>query len=882
MKNNKHRILEELQAYTQNRQEQDPIGLTTHQIAERLGAQRSNISSLLNKLSEEGLINKSQGRPVYYWIKEDPEIMKEDSCFDELVGYDGSLKNVIGLIKAAILYPQEGFSVLIVGEKGTGKSRFASLIHRYAIEQGVLAPDAPYIRVNCKNYLGDEDKLSEDLFLRKEGNYFDQAEGGFLFIDSVEMLVGKDRSRLLNYIESNDYYYLGEEKQEKKNVSLILACDENISQELIEYFSQRIMINIKLPNLASRPLIERFQLISDFFTREAIQANQSFEVANEVICSLLLFDCPYNLRQLDTDIKIACANAFVRQRNSKQSQILVLISDFSDNIRQGLLHYKKYREEIERIIPENFNYIFSKESVIEKDTRLQESREGIYEMIEQKVTELRDRGLHEEEINLITSSHIQTLFDRYQKYLTRQALNIGQLSKIVDITIIKDVQKFLDIAQEKFNTSYPVSTYYGLALHVGSLIESKGRSQQLGNRQMIDIISQYNREYLYCLHFINHLEETRNISIPVDEAVILTMFLIKKEKESINTNPVVLIAMHGNQSAVSIAKVINTLVKADNTYGFDMSLDSETQEVYEELKDFVLKINQGKGIIVIYDMGSFKNMFEEIIRETRIEIRLLYMPLTLLGIEASRRASLDEDIDTTYHQLVQNTRSLMNEEFQGYRSPVIITLCHTGEGGALQLKKYIELHTDKYRDIIPLAISDRKQLIEKIKEIQELYRIHSFVGTYDPNLFGIPFISIKEIFECDPDKIDAVLDFNPIQNLPINMEDIYTYLDESLEYVDIVKIRKFLPPLLECLEGVSGSVLSIDQKLGLFIHIACNIDRCCANEKTPANLKRNQIFMKYEQLTKDIARCFKPLEKNLNIIVTDDEIAHIVCIIKKI
>ena len=881
MKNNKEKVFDALKNYKNEKTDEQPLGLTTIELSKALEMQRSNISSILNSLVEEKRIEKSEGRPVYYWVSSSALPNSENSCFDELVGSDGSLKNAVGLIKAAVLYPQAGFNVLIVGEKGTGKSYFAYLVYRFAIEQGVFDKNAPYIRVNCKNYIGHEEQLTEDLFSRKEENFFDQADGGFLFIDSVDLLVGKNRSRLLHYIEKKEFFYLDEESAEKKNVALVLACDERINQEVVEYFSQKIMINIKLPNLATRPLKERFQLINRFFAMEANQANHTFEVTNEVLRCLMLFECPYNLRQLEGDIKIACANAFVRNRNSNNNHTLVVMSDFNDNIRQGLLNYKKHRDEIERIIPEDFNYVFSKESITEKSIASFSSRESIYEVIEQKIKELKDRGLQEEEINIIASSHIQTTFEQYSKYLEKQALNLGQLSKVVDVQIIEEVQKFLDIAQEKFSISYPVSLYYGLALHVGTLVASKGRTQQLGNKQIMEIVSQYNQEYLYCLQFINHLEELKKISIPVDEAVILTMFLVKKEQIDQRVNPVVLIAMHGSQTASSLAQVVNTLVKADNAYGFDMSLDSEPKEIYEELKEFVVRINQGKGVIIIYDMGSFKNMFITIAEETGIEIRLMYMPITLLGIEASRRTSLDEDLDSVYHQLLLSTRDLFTNEYQEYKSPVIITLCNTGEGGATELKKYIELHTSKQREIIPLAISDRKQLVDKIKEILELHRIHCFVGTYNPNLFGIPFISIKEIFECNPNRIDNLLDFNPVHTNGIDMEAIYEYLDESLEYVDIQKIRKLLPPLLDSLEEVSNN-LTLDQKLGLFVHIACNINRACTKEATPINIKKNQIFMKYEQLTKEIAKCFKPIEKSFDIIITDDEIANIICIIKKL
>ena len=336
MKSNRERIYDALKRYEEKRTEQQATGMTTIELSTILEMQRPNISSILNKLVEEGIVEKSNGRPVVYWLKQKKNVPlnHEISSFDELIGHDGSLKNAVSLTKAALLYPQEAPYFLIVGKKGTGKSYFASLIFRFAIEQGIIAKDAPYIKVNCKNYIGHEDKLSNDLFSRITMNYFDQAEGGFLFIDSVDLLVGKDRSRLMHFIEKKEYFYLDDDKPQKKNVALILACEENANHEIIEYYSQRIMITIKLPSLAERPLEERFQLINHYFLQEASQANQAFEVTNEVIRCLMLYDCPYNLRQLAGVIRIACANAFLRNRNQNSKHLLVVMSDFNENIRQ--------------------------------------------------------------------------------------------------------------------------------------------------------------------------------------------------------------------------------------------------------------------------------------------------------------------------------------------------------------------------------------------------------------------------------------------------------------------------------------------------------------------------------------------------------------------
>ena len=77
-------------------------GATTQEIAEKMQMQRSNISTLLNELVQEGKLEKLSGRPVCYRPCNLPHtVQKETSCFKVLAGCEGCLKPMIQLAKAA-------------------------------------------------------------------------------------------------------------------------------------------------------------------------------------------------------------------------------------------------------------------------------------------------------------------------------------------------------------------------------------------------------------------------------------------------------------------------------------------------------------------------------------------------------------------------------------------------------------------------------------------------------------------------------------------------------------------------------------------------------------------------------------------------------------
>lgn len=172
-------------------------GATTQEIAEKMQMQRSNISTLLNELVQEGKLEKLSGRPVCYRPCNLPHtVQKETSCFKVLAGCEGCLKPMIQLAKAAILYPEHSLNTLIVGAAGVGKTTFAYLMYQFAQENDVIAQQAPFERFSCHLSEGQEKEVGQRLF--GPDGAMQHAAGGMLFIDSVDNLSSSLRERLLD------------------------------------------------------------------------------------------------------------------------------------------------------------------------------------------------------------------------------------------------------------------------------------------------------------------------------------------------------------------------------------------------------------------------------------------------------------------------------------------------------------------------------------------------------------------------------------------------------------------------------------------------------------------------------------------------------------
>lgn len=89
-KNNKERVYEFITTYSLEYEHDEYPRFTTNFLSQKLNMQRTNLSSILNQLVNEGKLIKQKGRPVMYQYINLSEEAEE--VFKRLIGYDQSLK----------------------------------------------------------------------------------------------------------------------------------------------------------------------------------------------------------------------------------------------------------------------------------------------------------------------------------------------------------------------------------------------------------------------------------------------------------------------------------------------------------------------------------------------------------------------------------------------------------------------------------------------------------------------------------------------------------------------------------------------------------------------------------------------------------------------
>lgn len=694
-----------------------------------------------------------------------------------------------------------------------------------------------------------------------------------LFLDNAELLNARQQSFVAEFLESGNIF--SEDRQEYidcHNVILILSCAPSFAY----LFNQRVPMIIELPELKDRPLEERFDLIHYFFSIEANNAKRNIELSREVMQALLLTEFSHNIKELEMEIKKASATACVRVIDDPDSSIEISLHDFKPSIQKSLIRLRSYSAEVEAVLGTKKRFIYDCHEGYREF--IPDTTNNLYREIHNQYEELTKRGVSPATIQDVINSHIANLFKRYHYYAFDESCDEEQLSKIVDMRIIKMVKQLLSICREELQYNYKPSVFYGLCLHINSLLTLQLDQNRVDNEKIIHIVQEYPREYAISVQFAQSFKEAFQIELPMEEIVIITMFLIKDEAEDKRGHPVLLYILHGRGTASALQDVTERLTHGGNVYSYDLMLEKDTRQALEEIRSLILKIDSGQGVIVIYDMGSIRSMLDTIAEENNVKLRCIYVPITLIGIEIARKCQQEEDIDDVYHTTSLEMQKMFS--VKDNRKEIIITLCHTGEGGAYQLKQYIDQYSSLDVKTVAMAVSKRETLVQQVLELKKVYKIHCFVGTYDPKLLGIPFIPISKVFENKPEDIDRILMFEPIQSKHFDYTAIYTYLEEQFRCVSVAKLKSILPNVIDQFGTIYS--LNSEQKIGLFIHIACLLEHCKEGKSVKRNKELSRIISLYEEDFRIVSKILKPLEKKFNILIDDDQIAVIIMIVNKI
>ncbi len=165
-------------------------------------------------------------------------------------------------LEVALRVASTDLSILVTGESGVGKEFFPQIIHNYSSRK-----HKKYIAVNCGAI--PEGTIDSELFGHEKGSftgayesrkgYFEEADGGTIFLDEVGELPLSTQVRLLRVLQSGEYIRVGSANVQKTSVRVVAATNVNLMKSIAEgtfredLFYRLSTVPISVPALRERP-----------------------------------------------------------------------------------------------------------------------------------------------------------------------------------------------------------------------------------------------------------------------------------------------------------------------------------------------------------------------------------------------------------------------------------------------------------------------------------------------------------------------------------------------------------------------------------------------------------------------------------------------------
>lgn len=256
-------------------------------------------------------------------------------------------RNFLRVLQKVEQIAESDNNVLIWGESGTGKELVARAIHQISRRR-----DKPLVAVNAGVFAAE--LFASEFFGHEKGaftgavktqpGFFEEANGGILFLDEIGELELPIQSKLLRVLQDGEYFRLGSTERHGADVRVIASTNKDLAAETEKgRFRKDLYYRLNICSIFLPPLSERkgdVELLAYYFLEKHSKLNskKTDSISDEVLNILGIYDYPGNIRELENIIAgaVVLENSNTLTRRSLPPYLLKAVARPSSSVPPGV------------------------------------------------------------------------------------------------------------------------------------------------------------------------------------------------------------------------------------------------------------------------------------------------------------------------------------------------------------------------------------------------------------------------------------------------------------------------------------------------------------------------------------------------------------------
>ncbi|OSP84510.1 transcriptional regulator, partial [Lacticaseibacillus paracasei] len=618
---------------------------------------------------------------------------------------------------------------------------------------------------------------------------------------------------------------------------------------------------IKLSAFSDRPLNERITFAAMYLQQQADQINKEILIAPNELIKLANFDHVNNITALNNRVQLLCAGAYANApehiplRLGQTDMNAILVTPKQQNLQARIT------------------------SLITSALQLGPTTDALFK----KLSDSLNNGESITEQNFLLA-----------KVLNQVDTIAGEkLLSVFAQAIQKDAKTYIT---HIYGVTFPSDNIFwqnvALAFVFASVCRDNLPDTQSALKIQKAIKHRYPRSYYLFKHFLTKLK-IQYVQSPYYYLPFFMMMIHCTSKiESVQYNAILL--AHGEHTASSIQQVVNSLCGNYFFEAFNMPIDVTLDQINGYVQKYLTDQSpSAKGNIVLFDMGSLRQMFREIKKVSNQELIVVNNLTTAMALDIGLRVQRNDDFQSIAEASEQYGASTETQYYEGLSNKKnIIVSCMSGVGLSEEVKKLIDATLSPALEVIAVDYKELHTLLTNhdrkfFSNTQLILTTTDVAGDIGGDI-GIDIVNVYNVFDkASSQKMQTVL-----RNCGESPQSINEFIDRLVRFLSIEGIRgrlQILNPdiviqesqrIVSHYEDFYNVKFGSRLKLNLYMHLSLMIERMMTSKRSTTSIDRATLTPPEQEFFSLSSGIFQPVEQKFNIKVQDYEIALLYQLLK--